>query len=197
MFGLIKSNLSHPNEYYLAQYDTTPARKLDLKEGDWVKFSRYVVRVGYKIEPKIYSREEWNECGFQIIKEETGIEEDKLRNLFNELNLFSPYKGIREKIYRRLVIETRYLKIQQESSSDRSEVISKYYNRHIWLADVGKEIMGQVSGTNRYQTGVYNPAYKDDEDYEPAFLSPVYHHTLYKINCGLEEYLVHPNDLKV
>lgn len=193
MLELIGSKKSYPDEYYLNQYDTTPAKKLDLKEGDRVKFSRYVLRVGYKIEPKVYSLEEWNECGFQIIKEETGIEEDKLRKLFYELNLISPYKGIRGKIYKRLVTEVRRKIIAQNPDS-----YEEYNNRHIWLLDLKKEIAGQVSGTEHCQTGTYNKGHYStyDEEWSPAFLSPVYYHTLYKVESNLCTYLVHPNDIK-
>lgn len=195
---------SHPNEYYLNQYDTNPAKKLpNVKEGDWVKFSRYVVRVGYKIEPKTYSLDEWNECGFQIIKEETGIDDEKLVLLLNKLNLLSPYKGIRGKIYRKLVHDVRYLKIKQESDKspqDRPEIINKYSNRHIWLVDLDKEKMGQISDIKRCQTGVYNPKHiggEYGEDYEPAFLSPAYYHSLYVVCCYGVNYLVHPEDIKL
>lgn len=173
-------------EYRIEQRDANRSGKLTLPTGTYVKYSRYINRVGYALDSHSYTKEQWNEEGLNIVCNKTKLDKEVVGAVVKALNLHSPYKGLRGLIHQRLVMDK-----------------TKDFIRSMWFIDLTNTKQGQIVGRCRKLTGKYHHGgsygsyYSGDFGYDPAYLDAV-HQNLYLVanTDNGNVYMVHPEDIE-
>lgn len=184
----------HPKEYRIEERDCKSTPKLTIPNGTIVTFDKYVHRVGYALDPYSYTREEWYKAGLELLCYSTQLDEQTVGKVLKTLNLYHPFKGMRGRIYSKLVE-------QKMTDRQRSMWFVNYqdYAQGQFFLDL---IQGTVVGRCRKWTGVHHPstggAGYDYDNYIPAYLDPAYNQNLYVVhNEDLgRDFMVHPLDIK-
>lgn len=187
-------NENREGEYRLPERDKTSTGKLTLPNDTQVSFKRYVNRVGYALDVKSYTKEQWNAAGLEIVCKSTDLDEVTNQKVLKSLNLLSPYKGIRSAIYSKLVGSK-----------------SKDTLRSMWFKDFKHSMLhprdswrGRIIGRCRRWTGQYYAGHtyggglEYSYDYDPPCLAGV-NQNLYLVK-NLDNgftYMVHPLDVEV
>lgn len=171
-------------EYRIPERDCKPSGKLTIPNGTQVSYSRYVSRVGYALDKESYSLKEWNEKGYELIQNKTELDTEIVRKVIDALNLKSPFKGIKTKIYQELV---------GSRATD--------FMRSMWFVDSVKR-QGIIIGRCRKWTGkyfhggTYGSYYYGDYGYDPPYLSGI-NQNLYLVENPYNgfNYMVYPEDI--
>ena len=204
---MIKSSNRLPDEAYFMEgrtrQNTSPYQ---YGIGTKVKFNRYIIRVGYKIEMQDFTFDEKYQCGIQIFAEKNGLVLDEAKKLIKSLKLYNPFKGYRHEIYRRLVEQKREEMLVQSNKDKAFE----YKWRHLWFIDAPEGWQGEIIGKQRKWTGV--PRKNINHEGFTTELHPRYNQNLYVVGYGTKtiqhygfyskeywnnETLVHPDDIEV
>lgn len=180
-------------EYRIPERDKFSSGKLTLPNGTLISYNKIVNRVGYALDVKSYTKQEWNEEGLNIICKTTGLDKEAVQKVVKSLNLHSPYKGIKSQIYWRLVGD--------KSRDNTRSMWFKDFKENYYRAIPRTAWEGTIVGRCRKWTGEYCPGqvYKGfdyAEDYDPPYLAGV-NQNLYLVknsDNGIT-YIVHPLDI--
>jgi hypothetical protein len=179
-------------EYRVPKRDSVSTGKLTLPDGATVDYTRYVNRVGYALDPRSYTKEEWEAAGLEIVCKNSGLDEETVKTVLKELNLHSPYKGVRGQIYTKLVGDKANDFIRSMWFKDFKPGHST--NRQTWRG----VIIGRCrKWTGKYYHGhTYGAWWQGDTEYDPPMLDGV-NQNLYLVknyDNGIT-YMVHPGDI--
>lgn len=186
-----EENKHHPNEYRIPGRDCQSTPKLTLPVGVLVTFKRYVYRVGYEVDKYSYTKEEWNQRGFEIVCRETGLDSKTVEKVIKTLNLFSPYKGLKRAIYQDLV----------------KSIAIRPLKRSMWFVDFKPSLIlrpprnyfsGVIVSRCRRWTGHYGAATGYGDDYDPPYLLDACNQNLYLVRDGSSNLtmMVYPGDIE-
>lgn len=154
--------------YRIPDRDKKRGPSAKYKEGDWITYKRVVVRVGYEFGVHSVSKEAWLRCGLEITAERSGVSIRDVARVINALDKSSPFKGIKNEIYNRLV------RPLTRSGINRNI-------RAMWFYDLEHEHLGQVEKSVTRLTGVRDPGWSDEDGGCPPFLTETNHQMLYKV----------------
>ena len=185
-------------EYFIRERDEVNSSKFEYNLEDWISYSRYINRVGYLLDTQIFTSQEWEDAGFQIFCEKADLDISQASKVLEVLNLFSPYKGIRGKIYHKLVSLKKKEKLAEFQKNGKIKDYQHLYDfRHIFFVDLSEIHQSRIISKVRRWTGAYNSPKISDYDYEPGGLEPKYNQNLYEVyNQDLSQFiLVHPDDV--
>lgn len=182
-------NNHHPDEYRIPERDCISTPKLTLPVGTLVTFKRYVYRVGYAVDKYSYSREEWDQKGFEIVCQKTGLDSETVEKVIKTLNLFSPYKGLKRAIYQDLVKPSRDM--------TRSMWFVDF-KPHLILRQPKDHFSGIIVGRCRKWTGRYGATTGYGDDYDPPYLLDACNQNLYLVRDGCSNLtmMVYPGDIE-
>lgn len=183
-------------EYRIPERDKISSGKLILPNETIVEYPRYVNRVGYALDPRSYTEEEWAAAGLELVCKKSGLFEDEVKKVLDALNLLSPYKGIRSQIYKELVGN-------KATDFTRSMWFKDFENKYCYLPNLSAW-RGRIVGRCRKWTGTYCPgqtygsSYYGDFGYDPPYLAGV-NQNLYQVRNtdNGDIYMVHPLDIQV
>jgi len=174
-------------EYRMIERDKRESIKHSFTVGTKIKADKYVKRVGYLVHPKSFTYQEWYDTGINILAQETKLSTETIETVITKLDLYSPFKGIRTKIYGALVERKRNHLIANGAKDIDL--------RSLWFVDT--EVQGTIIKRVNRWTGIYHYAHFGGqyESYEPASLYPMYAQRLYLVDSNIGKVLVYPDDI--
>lgn len=193
----LQQSENRAGEYRIPERDSSSTGKLALPNGTIVDYTRYVNRVGYALDPRSYTKEQWEAAGFELVCKQTGLPEDEVKKVLSVLNLYSPYKGIRGQIYTKLVSDKTTDVMRSMWFKDFKQDSYRAITRQAWC--------GEIVGRCRKWTGIYCPGrtwgneWESGYDYDPPCLEQAVNQNLYQVRNtdNGDIYMVHPLDIQV
>jgi len=172
--------------YRMPERDNQTGPKAIHTQGDWIEFSRIVVRIGYEIGVHSVSKKEWNQAGLEIIADRTKLPIEDVRRVVIELGLGAPFKEIKGSIYDRIV----------RPLINTSTIPNV---RAMWFHDLSASNTLPVERVVTRRTGIREPGCRGGyygEEYEPPILTASHNQYLYLVTFNGQKVMVHPLDVE-
>lgn len=164
-----------------------------LPDGEQIKLSRIVVRVGYEFGVHSITKTAWWEAGLEIAAKEIEMPAEDVKKVIVGLGLTAPFRNLKGQIY-----DAKIRPLTVQPGPNRNV-------RAMWFYDYQKPRRGRIAGRVTRLTGHREPGScsEYDGDYEPPVLTDSRIQRLYKVDFWDDEFsgaydrgmLIYPEDV--